>query len=111
MIHQVRGRRKLVLFLSVVLLVPAAACAPPTEHDSTPTASATAGATTAPAGTSVPERVKTAARIARAIRADPATVDRTLQERGMTREEFDDLLYEIAADPVLSTAYVRELGR
>ena len=109
-----RSRRDLALLMLAALLVPVAACAPQGEESAppaTPAASAAPGGATDPAtGAEVPESVKKAAAIARAIQADPDSMDRILEDEGMTREDFEDLLYEIAADPVLSEAYVRELG-
>lgn len=61
-------------------------------------------------GAAVPERVKTAVHIARSIQAEPASMNRILEGQGMAREDFEEMPYEIATDPVLSEAYVRELG-
>lgn len=49
--------------------------------------------------------VEQAAAVARAIQADPAQADAALAEQGMTREAFEALLYEIAADPDKTAAY------
>jgi len=94
-----------------VLVLSVLACTPAGEENAAPDSAAPESVgTDAAAVPEVPARVKQAADIARAIQADPESMDRILDGEGMTREQFEDLLYEIAADPVLSEAYVRELG-
>lgn len=55
--------------------------------------------------------VDVAVRIAREIQASPDAADAILQRHGKTREEFEQLLYDIAADPDLSHLYNQALGR
>jgi hypothetical protein len=62
---------------------------------------ASSGAQTKPG----PEKVELAAEIAREIQKAPGDADAILEKHGTTREEFEELLYEIAADPELSRAY------
>ncbi len=52
-----------------------------------------------------------AARIASEIQADPDNAAMILDRHGMTQEAFEQLLYEVAADPVLSEAYNRAMNR
>jgi hypothetical protein len=52
-----------------------------------------------------PERVRLAADIAREIKNTPGEGAAILEKHGMTREDFEQLLYEIAADPELSQAF------
>lgn len=59
----------------------------------------------APAEPAVPEQVQKAVTVAAAIDKEPARVDAILQENGMTRAEFEALLYDIAEDPALAEAY------
>lgn len=54
---------------------------------------------------SAPEWVAHMAAVADAIEAQPTAVDSILQAHDMTREVFDSLLYEVAADPTLTAAY------
>jgi hypothetical protein len=51
------------------------------------------------------QRARAAAALAREIQADPDAAAEILAARGMTEEEFESLLYEIAADPAASEAY------
>ena len=56
-------------------------------------------------------KVDRAAAVANAIKADPSRADEVLRQHGMTEKEFEDLMYEIAADPALSEAYNAKVGR
>ena len=58
---------------------------------------------TAPAD--IAERVSKAARIANAIEEDPDRAEEILSDNGMTLDEFEDLMYAIAQDPALTSAY------
>lgn len=70
-----------------------------------------AGAGTEPARAGAqPSKVDTAAAIARAMKADPDRADEVLQRYGMTEQQFEDLMYEIAADPEMSEAYAKQVG-
>lgn len=51
------------------------------------------------------ERARAAASIANAMAANPAAADSILTAGGHTRESFEALMYEIAADSVMSAAY------
>ena len=51
------------------------------------------------------ESVAAAVSIARAVRADPASAEAVLRQHGMTVEEYEGLMYRIAADPELSEAF------
>ena len=88
-------------FLAVALLVAATAC---TEgRDRTDTAGAT--------DTSAASRARNAARVANAIAARPAAADSILRAAGYTPEEFERLMYEIAADSAMSAAYAAAMSR
>ncbi len=50
-------------------------------------------------------RARSAAAVANAIAAQPAAADSILQAAGYTREEFEQLMYDIAADSAMSAAY------
>jgi hypothetical protein len=52
-----------------------------------------------------PEKAVQAAAIADEIAADPDSFDQVLTKHGMTAEQFQDLMFEIAEDDVLSAAY------
>ncbi|HEY8380163.1 MAG TPA: hypothetical protein VIK91_26920 [Nannocystis sp.] len=52
------------------------------------------------------EKVKTAAAIAREIAADPEHADEVLRRHGLDREKLDAMMFEIAADPALTEAYM-----
>lgn len=51
------------------------------------------------------EDVQTAAMIAREVEANPDRAAEILESHGMTQESFQQLMYEIAADPARSEAY------
>lgn len=52
------------------------------------------------------EKVKTAANVAREIAADPEHADEVLSRHGLDRSKLDALMFEIAADPALTEAYM-----
>lgn len=54
--------------------------------------------------------VTRAATVAKAIQADPEHAADVLAAAGMTEEELDALLFDIAGDPEKSDAYAKALG-
>lgn len=66
------------------------------------TAAAVSDTTAAAAGQ---EGARTAASIANAMESNPAAADSILTAAGHTRESFEALMYEIAADSSLSATY------
>jgi hypothetical protein len=50
-------------------------------------------------------RARTAASVANAIEANPAKADSILKAAGYTRDSFQQAMYEIAADSVMSAEY------
>jgi hypothetical protein len=83
------------LLLPALSLLLAAACAAGDD-----TADTTAARDTTTAG-----RAREAAAIANAIAAKPSAADSILRAAGYTPEEFDRLMYDIAADSAMSAAY------
>lgn len=65
----------------------------------------------APAASRDQGLVDSTARIANEIEARPDQAVEILRKHGKTREEFERMLYDIAADPELSRAYQQALGR
>jgi hypothetical protein len=59
---------------------------------------------------STDDLVTRAAEITKAMDADPAAVESILETHGVTPEEFEEMMYEIAADPALSEAYEAALA-
>ena len=57
------------------------------------------------ADTSAAARATTAAAVANAIAAKPAAADSILRAAGYTPEQFEQLMYDIAADSAMSAAY------
>lgn len=53
------------------------------------------------------ETVRKVAKVARAVRAEPSSTAQVLKKAEMSRAEFDELLYAIAADPAASDEYAR----
>ncbi len=58
----------------------------------------------------LPEQVQKAVDIAKALEADPDRVAAILEEAVMTPDEYEALLYDIAADPELSRLYNEAMG-
>lgn len=61
--------------------------------------------TSAAADTTAAGRARSAAAVANAIETNPAAADSILRAAGHTREEFEALMYDIAADSAMSAAY------
>lgn len=80
-----------------VILVTAGACGHPDE---------TGGAASEGSATTSTNR---AVAVARAIQATPARADSILAAHGLSRADFDALLYEIAADPSRARAYAETI--
>lgn len=80
----------------VALLMLAAACAGSKEN---------ATDTAAPATSGVTDRATKAAAVSDAIAANPAAADSILSANGLTREQFQQQMYDIAADSAQSAAY------
>lgn len=62
------------------------------------------GSTGSTAG-STADRARSAATVANAIAANPARADSILQAAGYTRDSFQAVMYEIAADSAMSAVY------
>lgn len=88
-------------FSAVILLALAAGCAGGDDRPDT-----TAAADTTAAG-----RARTAAAVANAIETNPAAADSILRAAGHTAEEFEALMYDIAADSAMSAAYAAAKSR
>ncbi len=63
------------------------------------------GATTTAAGAEFDDPLATAVTVAQAVRENPDTAEQVLSEHGMTVEQFEALMYQIAADPELSAEF------
>ena len=87
--------------LAALLVVVAIGCAGGDRHSDTATARATAAAN----DTTTAGRARSVAAVANAIAAKPAAADSILRAAGYTREEFERLLYDIAADSAMSAVY------
>jgi hypothetical protein len=61
--------------------------------------------TTAARDTTAAGRARSAAAVANAIAAKPAAADSVLRAAGYTPEEFEQLMYDIAADSAMSAVY------
>lgn len=59
----------------------------------------------------VPEKAAKAAALAKELEANPDDADAILKSHGMTQQQFEDLMFEIAADEALSEAYARARAR
>ena len=102
--------RKLTLVMALGgLLVLAAACASGDGDSRTGTAAADITADTnegvASQGADAPRPVDLAIEIFRKLEADPDHALEILDGYGLTDEDYEDLLYEIAADPELRMIY------
>ena len=54
--------------------------------------------------------VQKAVEIAKAIEADPDATEQILEGHGLTADEFEQMMFEISADPELSKAYEAALA-
>ena len=91
------------LILAAGVLLGASACTGGEKSaDSATAADTPASAAPSPQNT---DRVRTAATVANAIAARPSAADSILIAAGMTRDSFQKLMYEIAADSAMSAAY------
>lgn len=88
---------------AVLLLVAAAGCA--RESDTADTVAMADTAAAAPAVAPVDARAGEAARVTKAMEANPAAADSILAAAGYTRDSFQQLMYDIAADSAASASY------
>jgi hypothetical protein len=86
--------RRMTILCSIVL----AACGGSPDKTATPSST-------------VSPKVAKAAALAKELKANPDDADAILQRHGMTREQFDELMYEIASDEAMSQAFERERAR
>jgi hypothetical protein len=87
--------------LSLSLLLLAAAGCAREANDADVAMSDTAATIAAPAD----DRARAAAMVSNAIAANPAAADSILAANGHTRDSFQQLMYDIAADSTLSATY------
>lgn len=97
------ARTAFALFLLSCLLLAAPGCGAP-ETEQVPATGDVADAV------DLPDQVATAVAIARELAADPGDGEAILDRHGLTEEGFDQLMYEIAADPELTAAYQEALA-
>lgn len=69
------------------------------------TATDTASVSATPSSASTGDRARDAAAVANAIKANPAAADSILKAAGYTRDSFQELMYDIAADSAMSATY------
>jgi hypothetical protein len=69
-----------------------------------------ASTTPRPTATASSPKVDKAVAITRDLEGNDQA-DQVLQKHGMTEQQFEDLMYEIASDPVMSEQYAAKLGR
>lgn len=55
--------------------------------------------------TSLVDKARALAKLRKEIKADPEAIDELLGKAGITEDELEELLFEIAKDPVASAAY------
>ena len=84
-----------ILCFGAVVLMAATGCARGEEKADTPVVAATSTA----------DRAVMAARVANAVAANPTAADSILAAAGHTRDTFQGLMYEIAADSAMSASY------
>lgn len=89
------------LLTALSLLMVSAACAG--DDDMTDTSAAR--------DTSMAGRATSAAAVANAIAANPTAADSILRAAGYSREAFEQLMYDIAADSAMSAAYAAARSR
>lgn len=59
-----------------------------------------------PANDADAQKIRAAVAVARDISSDPEHADEVLARHGLDREKLDAMMYEIAADPALTDAYM-----
>ena len=59
---------------------------------------------------SLPTQVQKAVDIGRAIEENPDRIEAILEEAGITADAFEELLFDIAADPELSRLYTEAMA-
>ncbi|TVR04370.1 MAG: hypothetical protein EA398_02360 [Deltaproteobacteria bacterium] len=109
-----RSGDRVWMLLVVLALVWLVACDRPSEEEP----SAEEATVEEPAPTeesagppaSMEEAVRAAAEIRRVAHTNPAALRQTLQERGLTVEDMEQMLYRIAADREASMEYERLTG-
>ena len=99
-------KRILPLGILIVLLVALTAGCPAPAPEESGSGEDAAVADPAP----LPEQVQKAVDVAKALEADPDRVAAILEEAVMTPDEYEALLYDIAADPELSRLYNEAMG-
>lgn len=57
------------------------------------------------------QKVDTAVAIAKALEKSPASGDAVLKEHGLTKQEYQKLVFEITGDEKLNALYHQGLGR
>lgn len=90
-----------VLYVGLAVLLAVSACAKGDKGADT----------TAVAATSAVDRARSAAVTANAMAANPSAADSILTAAGYTRDSFQKLMYEIAADSAMSAEYARAKTR
>lgn len=65
----------------------------------------------APAAPAMDPAVAQAVDLHASISADPTKADAVLASKNVTREQLDDLMYRIAADPQLAAAYEKAVAK
>ncbi len=91
---------------TLMMIVVAAAAL--TACDKSTSSSAPPSATTASSSSA---KVDKAVAIAKAIEATPDQADQILSKNGMSEQQFNDLMYEIASDPQMSDQYAARMGK
>lgn len=84
-----------VLYVGLVALLAVSACAKGDKGTDTTVVAATSNA----------DRAISAAMTANSMAANPSGADSILKAAGYTRDSFDKLMFEIAADSAMSAAY------
>jgi hypothetical protein len=93
-------RRLAFMILAFTMIAVPLACSGTGDESTTPPVESASPAS---------DQVRLAVTVAKEIEADPDRVDAILEEHGLTEETFEELLYEIAEDPVLSQEYQQAL--
>lgn len=93
--------RSVVCVILTLLLAGLLSGCPAPEPEPVDTGEAAAATEAAP----LPEQVQKAVDIAKAVEAAPDRVEAILEQAVMTADEYEALLYDIAADPELSRLY------
>lgn len=102
--------KNLINMMSACAMLSLAACSSGGSGDSARTADRDGREPAGSLSRGSSSRVDKAVTVARAVEANPGRADEVLREHGLTTEQYEDLMYDIAADPDMSAEFEARMG-